>query len=224
MSNPIFSNGIIYFPSFHKRLYAVTEEGRLLWTLGLKADIWANAALHDDVLYLGGRDGIMKAISLEGKLLWGFHANDATSVEPAFDREKIYFGSADGNVYAVVLKDHSLAWKAPTIGPIWAAPAIHRKILLLGNWGAKFYAFNAKDGDILWDFMTSISSQAPFEADLQQKADNALHSFTWTPETYRKEEKYGSARSLNEAVVYGPMEPTYGGTKKEYLGRRKGYR
>lgn len=94
-------------------IYALSLEGKLLWTFKAE-NIWIwDPLIHQGVLYAGNGDGNLYAIAVEGKLLWKFHANGPIVSVPAVDGDRLYFGCNDCNVYCIDLKGN-LVWKFPT--------------------------------------------------------------------------------------------------------------
>jgi len=149
-----------------------------------------------------------------------------TSIIPAFEGDTMFVGSADNNIYAVSLKDRSVMWKASTSGAQWGIPIVHKGMVLSGGWDCRFYAFDIKNGSKLWNFQTSLATQAPLEPDIQ-KEEMPAFTVTWQPVSEEKEERYKKGRQQNfefGGSLYGSHDSGYMGSSREYMGKKRGYR
>ena len=112
-----------------------------------------------------------------GKLLWSAQIGTVIA-SAAASHGKIFVGTGEGDLVALGLKEGEVAWKRHVGLPLLSSPAIYQEEVLFGtfrNWKPSrpfiidqreagqqesvvgnipnsFYAVNAKDGTIIWEF------------------------------------------------------------------------
>ncbi|HLD78603.1 MAG TPA: PQQ-binding-like beta-propeller repeat protein, partial [archaeon] len=78
---PALADGVLYFASWDKHLYALTLDGRLLWKYPSPEQFnWVPAVGR--FIYVGGRDNCLSAITPDGKLAWKFRTSGAVVSVP----------------------------------------------------------------------------------------------------------------------------------------------
>ncbi len=221
-----YQNGVVYFSSFDKNLYAVDAgNGQLIWTYPTNSPQDNGQLVTKDAVYLGGRDGVMHAVSLGGNRLWTITANEWLAIGSDIGNGLLFFGSNDNNLYAVNAKTGDLKWKFNTKSLVVGTPTVVGEKIIFGSWDGNLYALSM-DGNVLWNFHTSISTPAPFHTDNPYEVKETF-KFTWQQEAAsEKEDRYASkGSSMGEGLsLYGTGDAGYMGSRKEYVGKKKGYR
>ncbi|MDQ2048947.1 PQQ-binding-like beta-propeller repeat protein [Natronolimnohabitans sp. A-GB9] len=112
----------------------------------------------DDVLYVGGRDGIVYAIDTDdGTEVWSVETEGLIVSSPAVVTGTLYVGSNDGNVYALDTADGSEEWVFETdvdaeFEHVWSSPTVADGTVYVGGKDSNVYAIDADDGTEEWVF------------------------------------------------------------------------
>ncbi len=150
-SNPFWYKGVVYFGACDKNMYAVTEDGKLMWKFGC-GDIPFHPVVHDDVVYFGSYDGNFYAVSAKtGEPVWRLSVNSKIACQPCVTESVVYFGSEDGDLYAVDLNG-KLMWKFHAGEYLIATPLVHKGTVLFGCGNGIFYAVDSRTGELKWKF------------------------------------------------------------------------
>lgn len=105
-------DGTAYLGGEDRRIYAVSKEGVIKFSVPTGAPVRAAVALRaDGTILAGSNDGQMYAIRSDGTLLWKFQTGDAIQSAPIIDRKgRVLFGSRDDRLYALT-QDGQLLWQ-----------------------------------------------------------------------------------------------------------------
>jgi len=124
-SPAVAPDGTIYIGAMDHKLYAVSTNGVLLWTVTTGSEIRSTPAIGPDgTLYFGSRDRHLYAVTAEGKLRWRFATGWWVDSSPALSPDgTISFGSWDGKFYALTPAG-ALKWTFTTGGPVFSSPAV----------------------------------------------------------------------------------------------------
>ncbi len=140
-------------------------------------------AVANDVLYLNVShhpDYLVQALrSSDGSVLWSYKAEGRLVQSPVISNERVYVCTTEGGIYALHASDGTLLWHFTiTLGPhvpsylgpiVFTAPTIINDMLYLApnvNFPLKpfIYAFQAKDGVLLWQNPIPAASSVSFAA------------------------------------------------------------
>lgn len=150
MSNIELKDGIIYFGACDGNFYAVNaKSGRELWRYPA-GDVILSFSMGDDAVYVSCYDKCLHALGLDGKEMWRFKA-DGKLGDSLYWNGRIYFGTDGGNFYSVG-KDGKLKWRFATNSIIGGFPAVHKGVVLFGDFDGKFHALDAETGRCIWTF------------------------------------------------------------------------
>jgi outer membrane protein assembly factor BamB len=96
-------DGTAYLGGDDRRIYAVSKEGVVKFSILTGGPVRAAVALRSDGTILAGSyDGILYAVRSDGTLLWKFQTGDSIQSAPIIDRNgQVLFGSRDDRLYAV---------------------------------------------------------------------------------------------------------------------------
>ncbi len=157
ISSPaVDSDGNIYFGSQDKHIYALNQNGKLIWKKQLGSKVNSSPTLIAGKLYVGSQDTYLYILNMSnGDILKRYKTNDSIHASTAIDEfGNIYFGSYDGFFYALN-PDTTLKWKFKTNGIIDSSPAIDDKgIIYIASTDGNVYAFNSSSNVPLWTFST----------------------------------------------------------------------
>jgi outer membrane protein assembly factor BamB len=173
ISSPSVVNGVVYFGSEDKNIYAVgAYSGNLIWKFATQAPVESSPAVVDDKVYTGGDDGNVYCLDAQtGALVWKTFVNGnqeftfgsvVLKSSPAVVGGKVYIGSLDGNMYALDANSGNIVWQFKANGPIECSPA--------AAYGAVYftaqepttgvlYKLDANTGNIIWKQNLPYESQ-----------------------------------------------------------------
>ena len=164
ISSPSVVDGVVYFGSQDKNIYAVGAwGGNLIWKFTTQGPVESSPAVVNSKVYTGGDDGYVYCLDAHtGNLLWKTFVNGSQEFtfgsvvlksSPAVDGGKVYIGSLDGNMYALDANTGSIIWQFKANGPIECSPASAYNAVYFTaqepNTGV-LYKLDASTGDIIW--------------------------------------------------------------------------
>jgi outer membrane protein assembly factor BamB len=164
ISSPTIVDGVVYFGSQDKNVYAVGAwSGELLWSFATNSPIQSSMAVANGKVYTGGDDGNVYCLdAYTGKMLWKTFVNGkqeatyATIVmtsSPTVSSGMVYIGSMDGNFYALNAETGNVVWKFASVGPIGCSPAVSNGAVFFtaeGPTTGVLYKLNAQSGSTIW--------------------------------------------------------------------------
>jgi outer membrane protein assembly factor BamB len=161
-NRPVFEDGILYFGCCDKKFYAITKDGKLVWSFETQGVILSSPCIAGSLIIFGSFDFNLYALDMKtGRLAWKFPTKDKIFSAPCTDGKRIYFGSKDGNLYCVDTRGN-LAWSFRTGGPIETHPLLHKGVLYFGSNDYNFYALDAVNGRLLWKFQAKSALRHGF--------------------------------------------------------------
>jgi outer membrane protein assembly factor BamB len=164
ISSPSVVDGVVYFGSQDKNVYAVGAwSGSLIWKYPTGGTIESSPAIANGKVYIGADDGYVYCLdAYTGKFMWKtfIDSNQEFSYgsvvlksSPVVSGNTVYIGSLDGNLYALNANNGNIIWKTPTNGPIGSSPAIANGAVFFTSQEPEtgvLYKVNANTGDVLW--------------------------------------------------------------------------
>jgi eukaryotic-like serine/threonine-protein kinase len=164
ISSPSIANGIVYFGSQDKNIYAVGAfSGELIWKFATQNIIESSLAVANGKIYTGGDDGYIYCLdAYTGTLYWKTFVNGdlpytygsfVLKSSPAVWGGRVYVGSINGYMYAIDAVSGHIDWGFQTGGPIHSSPAVTDGAVYFTseepNTGA-LYKLDAISGAQLW--------------------------------------------------------------------------
>ncbi len=139
-STPAVANGIGYFGSHDKKIYAVTlNDGKELWQYETGGVVAGKPLIFDGKLIAGSFDKKLYALSLaDGTVEWTFGADRWFWAGAVTDGRTIFAPNMDGNIYALD-RNGNLLWKHDVDASIVSQPVVTPRGLVVA----------AKDGRII---------------------------------------------------------------------------
>ena len=171
ISSPSVEDGIVYFGSQDKNIYAIGAwSGNLIWNFTTQGAIESSAAVANGKVYTGGDDGYVYCLdAYTGTLIWRTFVNGdlpftfasiVLKSSPAVVGDRVYIGSLDNYLYALDANNGDIAWRTKTEGQITSSPAVADGAVYFTSEeptiGA-LYKLDAKNGDVIW------KQQLPYE-------------------------------------------------------------
>lgn len=163
LSSPAVVNGVVYFGSGDKNVYALdANSGALKWKFQTGNVVHSSPAIANGTLYIGSWDTYLYALdAATGKENWRFKTGDDPDAHnhvgiqssPAVVDGVVYFGSRDSYAYAVDAATGKQVWKFSTDGS-WVnnSPVVHEGRVYFGtSVPGIMHAVDAKTGKVVFD-------------------------------------------------------------------------
>ena len=193
LSSPVADQGVIYFGSYDRNVYAVdAETGVQKWKYSTFGPVASTPAVANGVVYFMSYDSKFYAVdAATGQTKWKFttagdrhfeakgldgmqpmsqtyvDAWDMFESSPVIAQGMVFFGSGDGNLYALDAATGALRWKFATGDVVHSSPAYDSGTLYFGSWDSYLYAVDAATGQKKWQFKTGedglIHNQVGFQ-------------------------------------------------------------
>jgi len=162
-SSPTVVDGIIYFGSQDRYLYAVdADTGTKLWEFGTNGFVESSPAVVDGVVYFGSNDSNFYALDAKtGDPLWNFSANRSNQSSPAVAEGMVFFGSDDSHIYALDAKTGEKVWEYETDNHVISSPAIDKGILYICSLDNFMYALQANNGRFRLQVLVNATTSSP---------------------------------------------------------------
>ncbi len=171
ISSPSVVDGIVYFGSQDKNIYAVGAwSGNLIWKFTTQGSVESSPAVADGKVYTGGDDGYVYCLdAYTGSLIWKTFVNGnqeftfgsvVLKSSPSISGGKVYIGSLDGYMYALDSNSGNIVWQTKTNGPIESSPAAAYNAVYFTSQEPTtgvLYKLSANTGNVIW------KQQLPYE-------------------------------------------------------------
>ena len=158
-SAPAVANGVVYFGSYAKDLYALNAStGAELWSYfsGRFFNVVPSPAVANGVVYLGSDEGVVYAVNAStGAELWRYAVGFEVLSSPAVVDGVVYIGSdnyPDGDLYALNASTGAKLWSYTTGIAVTSSPAVANGVVYFGSRDGNVYALNASTGAKLWSY------------------------------------------------------------------------
>lgn len=162
IDGPLVSKQGIFAPNEDNSLYALDQNGKLLWKFATENSLWATPATDGKNIYLASMDHMVYAIdALSGKPVWktddlGGTITGGPTLGP---NGMLYVGTFGSEMLALDANDGRVLWRTPTVGWVWSAPALDGDTLYFGDLNSTIYALSAANGNILWQVQPDTSDK-----------------------------------------------------------------
>ena len=124
-STPVIKDGVVYFGSHDKNIYAVSlADGTLKWKFLTGGVVAGRPLLFRDMVIAGSFDKKLYAVNIkDGRKVWEFEGNHWFWAGAVTNGRTIFTPSMDGNVYALD-RGGNLSWKHDLETPIVSRPVL----------------------------------------------------------------------------------------------------
>jgi outer membrane protein assembly factor BamB len=153
-SSPLLRDGVLYFGSWDRRLYALdTRTRRVRWSFETGDKIKGGAAYANGTVFFASYDDKVYALDARtGDLRWSASGTANFYATPAVAYGRVFVGNTDGRVYAFGARSGNLLWARSTGGFVYSAAAVWNRTVYVGSHDGNFYALDAGTGDVRWSF------------------------------------------------------------------------
>jgi len=133
-STPVIKDGVVYFGSHDKHIYAVSlADGTLKWKFLTGGTVAGRPLLFRDMVIAGSFDKKLYAINIkDGRKVWEFLGENWFWAGAVTNGRTIFAPSMDGNVYALD-RGGNLSWKHDLETPIVSRPVLVPGGLVVGG-------------------------------------------------------------------------------------------
>ncbi len=148
---------VVYAANADTRLYALTLNGKELWSFEADSPLWAAPVFENGVVYQVSQRGFLYALNAKtGEEIWTLDLGEAVMGSPAISEEGVlYLSTMLNRVVAVEASIGEVIWESPISSWAWASPVYDNGMVYLGDAGGDFYAFDALSGELIWDVSLS---------------------------------------------------------------------
>jgi|GEM_PF-679247 len=132
-----------------------TYSFRIRWTKETKNRVRSSPTIFENLVVCGSDDGVVYCLNLEdGKENWIFETGDMVRSSPLIVNGKVYIASMDNKLYCLNVYTGEKIWAAHTGGIVEASPTYSEKgrLIIIGSYAQKMFAFKADNGQIAWTF------------------------------------------------------------------------
>ena len=153
-SSPLLVEGVLYFGSWDKKMYAIdAETRRVRWTFETGDKIKSAPAYARGTVYFGSYDGKVYAVDARsGELRWEASGVGNFYANPAVAYGRVFIGNTDGRVYAFGARSGDLLWARSTDDFVYSSAAVWERTVYAGSYDGHLYALDAGTGDVRWSF------------------------------------------------------------------------
>jgi outer membrane protein assembly factor BamB len=148
-STPVIHQGVVYFGSHDKNVYAVSlKDGRLKWKFPTGGAVAGRPLLLRDLVIAGSFDKMLYAINIkDGRKAWQFQGNNWFWTGAVSDGRTIFAPSMDGNVYALD-RGGNLLWKHDVGSAIVSRPVLMPRGLVVAGKDGKISVLDTSPSDV----------------------------------------------------------------------------
>jgi len=148
--NPSYNNGIVYFGSDDKQVYAMdSETGEILWKFPTGGRISSPPVPYKDYIYAASTDGSLYKINSDGKHIWKKEVGLLVQSRFAIDTRGIYLCNNQGLISALA-HDGSIIWEHPCDEKVYSPLVQDQKSVFIPTWDGVVVALNKEKGSINW--------------------------------------------------------------------------
>lgn len=148
-----YHNGVVYFGSYDKNLYALdSSSGKLIWKYPTDKGIVSKPCVHEDNVYVGSQDTRLHVISLRsGRVNWTHYTSGPVHSSPSVAVGHVFVGSDDGNLHALSTLTGRPVWDFNAGSPIHSSPLVIHEHIYFGTEGGDFICLDFS-GELKWHF------------------------------------------------------------------------
>lgn len=145
------ADGVVYAPCNDGVLYALDQNGNLLWEFETGHYIWAQPLVTEDVVYISSMDHFVYAVSKDGEEIWSQELNGSIVSSPLLseDESMLYVGTLGDEIAALDTTDGEVIWTYDTEDSVWGVGTIVESTLFIGDSVGNIYALDPDSGELL---------------------------------------------------------------------------
>ncbi len=153
-TSPVVVNGLLYAGSEDRTLVALDAlTGKLRWTYSAGDRLVSSPAVAGGRVIFGGDDAVVYALdAVTGKRLWRYAMDGPVEATPLVDPAGVVYAASNGTEMAAInAATGAQIWNTTTRFGYLASPALGDGLILDGDAGGTFRAYNAHTGAIVWE-------------------------------------------------------------------------
>ncbi len=159
-SSPLAVNGLLYFGSWDRRVYALNARtGKKRWSYETDDRIVGAPAYLNGTIFIGTNGGHLYALNARtGNLRWRAASftrlgrREYFYATPAVAYGRVFAANTDGIVYAYGATSGRLLWAQRAGTYVYTAPAVWQKTVYVGTYDGYVVAFDAGTGRTKWRY------------------------------------------------------------------------
>lgn len=155
LSSPVADAGVIYFGCNDLFLYAVRNDGKILWAYYARdykyGGLYGAPALDSRRVYIGAKNGVLHAVWREnGRGAWRATLGSSIYGPPLVSDGRIFVGAYDRHVYALAADTGKVLWK--TRLDDWPQGGLTRvdQRLYVATRNGRLHALDVDSGSLAW--------------------------------------------------------------------------
>jgi eukaryotic-like serine/threonine-protein kinase len=145
-------NGVVYAPNNDGSLYAIGDDGGLLWSFVTRHYLWSQPQVTEGRIYIGSMDHFVYAISTSGEEIWSTELSGAVTGAPLLNKDGsiLYAGSLGNQMYALDTNSGEPIWTFDAEQSVWGTSILVDGNLLFSDDSGTIYALDAETGTTVW--------------------------------------------------------------------------
>lgn len=154
LSKPTYANGVVYFGTTDKMVYAVDVDAEGIktgWPFETGSAVWASPLVVDERVYVASMDHILYCLDAEnGEEIWKTEVGGALAAPPLLVDGILYVGAFDGRVHAIEADSGELVegFGFQAENWIWSTPLMAGGQLFVTALDGSLYALDPATGDV----------------------------------------------------------------------------
>jgi outer membrane protein assembly factor BamB len=155
LSAPAYADGVVYFGTTGKRVYAVDVESQGIkpgWPFEAESAVWASPMVDEGRVYVASMDHYLYCLDAEtGEEIWKVELGGALAKQPLLVDGTLYAGAFDGRVHAVKADSGELVegFDFQAGNWIWSTPLMVDGQLFVTALDGSLYALDPGTGNVL---------------------------------------------------------------------------
>lgn len=223
---PKAKNPVLYFPSADNNLYAVDDNGNVIWKFNRGSSFVISVGGDNGIVYVGSVSGYLYAIdALSGQEKWNFRTGGLITSGVVVHDEKVFLTSWDQKIYCLSESGEKV-WDFLTGGPIAADPLVIGNRVYFGSDDSFLYCLNIEKRTVEWTFRCGFGLPNA----MQNKIKQLMNAFTeydkkifkvWVPETRKGSTKQPVMENYQfpKGFEFGGQQ-VYKSTHQSYANKR----
>lgn len=151
-STPVVANGIAYFGSTDKKVYALrVTDGAFVWAFPTPDIVSAMPLVYNGNVYIASEDRHIYALDADtGQQRWSFSGGGAFIAPPVIAGDNLIVSNDDGNVLALDPATGGVRWEFSAGRGVTAPVTPANGVLYFGSFDSKVLAVAQDTGKLLW--------------------------------------------------------------------------
>lgn len=162
-STPVVADGIVYFGSADKNIYAVRlDNGAFEWAFPTRDVVSVTPAVGRDTVFVASEDKQLYALDKDtGIVRWTYAAGNPIVAAPVLDENTLYVSNANGVLTALDAVTGAVRWKFATNRAITAPVTVDGDNVLVASNDYTVTALQRADGSVVWqsDLNDTVETQ-----------------------------------------------------------------